>query len=544
MRSVFAFAACVGVLLASGVHRIDGGEPKDPVKGEAKARLKPQAKAAVDGSAKDAKTAPPDSTTPPPPAAAPASTHKIKREVFKVELTLKGTFEAQKMAEVVLRPEVWSNLEVVKVVEHGQTVKAGDVLLQCDTTKIDEEIAELKTKTTVAEIALKLAEENLRTAEATAPLDLKQVERRRQQTEEDLARFLRLDRALSEKTAEHYLKSAERILEYEREELRQLEKMYKADELTEETEEIVLRRQRNAVEAAEFMVERARAARDETIQVDLPRRQEALEQENQRQGLLAAKSKATIPLALEQQRRELAKLKMDRAKDEDRLKKLLADREMLTVRSPLAGVVYHGQFTRGRWSGSESLATSLRRGGSPSKNTVLMTVVGLRPMFVRATVSESDLGKLREGLAASVRPVAFADLKLPGSIARLDKLPAAPDAFDARIDVKLDSGDPRVQSLVPGMSCTVKVVPYSDRRALTAPAKAVFEDELDEDVHFVFVVGKDGKPQKRPVVVGRRAEDKVEIVRGLNENEEILLERPREQEAAASEKSKSEPAKR
>ncbi len=484
----------------------------------------------------------PDAATTPleakaaPQAKSPIATYKIRREAFKVELTLKGTFEARAMSEIVLRPAVWSNLEVVKAVEHGQSVKQGDLLLQCDLTKIDEEIAELKAKTAVAELALKLAEENLRSAEATVPLDLTLVERRRKQAEEDLARFLKLDRALAEKNAQFYLKTAERMLEYEREELRQLEKMYKADELTEETEEIVLRRQRNAVEAAEFMLERARAARDDTIEIDLPRRQEALEQENQRQSILAAKSKLTIPLALEQQRRELAKLKLDRAKDEDRLKKLLADRETLTVRAPSSGVVYYGQFTQGKWSGSEAVAASLRRGGSIQKNTVLMTIVAPRPMFVRASISESDLGKIRQGLAATVRPTAYPDWKLAGSIVRVDSIPTAPEAFGVQIDVKFDTGDPRAASLVPGMACTVKLVPYADRRALVVPAKAVFEDEWDEDSRYVFVLGKDGKPEKRPVVIGKRSEDRVEIVRGLKENEEILLERPQDEEPAPSAK--------
>ena len=38
------------------------------------------------------------------------------------------------------------------------------------------------------------------------------------------------------------VKSADNMLAYEKEELRQLEKMYKADDLVEETEEIVLKR--------------------------------------------------------------------------------------------------------------------------------------------------------------------------------------------------------------------------------------------------------------------------------------------------------------
>ena len=57
------------------------------------------------------------------------------------------------------------------------------------------------------------------------------------------------------------VKKAKDYLEYQKEELRQLEKMYGADDLTEETEEIVLKRQRDAVELAIFSLQRARTSR-------------------------------------------------------------------------------------------------------------------------------------------------------------------------------------------------------------------------------------------------------------------------------------------
>ena len=36
------------------------------------------------------------------------------------------------------------------------------------------------------------------------------------------------------------------------------------------------------------------------------------------------------------------------------------------------------------------------------------------------------------------------------------------------------------------------------------PPKAVFNDELDEEQHYVWLVGKDGKPQKRAVKLGEK----------------------------------------
>jgi len=54
-------------------------------------------------------------------------------------------------------------------------------------------------------------------------------------------------------------------------ELHELEKMYKADDLTEETEEIVLKRQRNSVEFAQFSLDNAKLDSEEMTKVRIPR---------------------------------------------------------------------------------------------------------------------------------------------------------------------------------------------------------------------------------------------------------------------------------
>ncbi|MCR4414833.1 MAG: hypothetical protein NUV77_20645, partial [Thermoguttaceae bacterium] len=272
-----------------------------------------------------------------PVVAEPAAPYLVKREPLQIDVTLRGVFEAQTMAELSVRPEVWQTLEVQRAVEHGAVVKKGDVLIQFDLKKIDEEIADLRLKQAIGELAFKQAEENLKALEASTPLDLKIAERSHTIAHEDREKFVNSDRPMAEKTAKHMLQTAMDNLEYEREELRQLEKMYKADDLTEETEEIVLKRQRNAVKAAEFRLEVAKVNCEETLKLDLPRRAESVEQATARADLTWAKSKVLLPLALSQARRDMERLKMERSKEAEKLKRLEADREALTVKAPIDG---------------------------------------------------------------------------------------------------------------------------------------------------------------------------------------------------------------
>jgi len=113
----------------------------------------PAAKKKADAAAKKAESAKPDpekAETEKPSAEKPASkpkpdTVKVKRGPFRIEVELSGVFEAQKTAEIVLRPKQWSELKVLDAVEHGAAVQRGDVLVTLDMAKIDRQIADLTT---------------------------------------------------------------------------------------------------------------------------------------------------------------------------------------------------------------------------------------------------------------------------------------------------------------------------------------------------------------------------------------------------------------
>src|SRR5436305_6780691 len=55
---------------------------------------------------------------------------KVEVGPIKVEATLKGIVEAQRVAEVPLKPEAWTMpLTIERAIEHGTRVKKGDILL-------------------------------------------------------------------------------------------------------------------------------------------------------------------------------------------------------------------------------------------------------------------------------------------------------------------------------------------------------------------------------------------------------------------------------
>ena len=152
----------------------------------------------------------------------------------------------------MLNPNSWSNFTVLKAVPHGQRVQKGETLVTLDMKEIDEQLQDLEKTIRLNNLALQLADTELESTKTTLPLDLEASAQAKKIADEDLNYFLNINRSFLEESANFSLKNAQQSLEYSEEELKQLEKMYKADDLTEETEEIVLKRARNEVEQGKF----------------------------------------------------------------------------------------------------------------------------------------------------------------------------------------------------------------------------------------------------------------------------------------------------
>ena len=452
------------------------------------------------------------------------ATAKVKKGPFHIDVSLDGVFEAQDQAEVVIHPQEWPLLQVLKAVDHGTPVKQGDLVLALDTEKIDRTITELRADMQLNELAVKQSEAQLAALEKVAPLDTDANQRAERMAKEDWKLYQEVDKPLSVKINEYRLTAAKEQLEYAEEEYRQLEKMYKADDLREETEKIVLRRAKNGVDRAKLSMELAQASYNEAKKLSLPRQDERAKETTERALIDVDLTKASIPLAMTKHRLELEKLQVARTQGEEKLKKLISDREAMIVKAPIDGVVYYGRCVRGKWSALS--VETLHRGALVQPNEVVMTVVQTRPLIIRATVPESQAQRIHPGQTAYVQPVGFVGKDFTAVVHRVGAVPLGGSGFDCQMTVASDAID---HAIMPGMNCEMKLIPYKKSDALTVPLKAVFTDDLEPSKQYVYLVGKDGKPKKRTVKIGERNEKQAEVLEGLTAGEEILTEKPKEE---------------
>lgn len=465
----------------------------------------------------------PDLPTKPTPPATPAPkaapTHTVTRGSLKRTLAVDAVLEAVEMRAVRLEPKAWMDLTVIEAVPHGTRVKAGDVLVRLDTEKLRDQISDLELDAPSAATALELAQAELANLTDATPQRLEAARRSRRVVDEDQDYFEKSGRDRRERSAVFSVKSAEQRLANSTEELKQLEKMYKADDLTEETEEIILKRQKFEVEAAQLGLEQTRATTERELKTMIPRETESLKAQKRDAELALALAEESLPRTLARKKLDVEKQGRDQKKAQKRLAELKADLERLEVRAPINGIVMYGACEGGKWTTGPIVSKKLVPGGKLTPFEVFMTVANPDRLQLKAVVPEAELGKAKTGTPGEAAPVSQPDRKLPVRLEEVDRVPLVTGGFEATLS--LNPSGPA--DLVPGMNCKVTLTDTSKNNVLLAPPQAVF---TEGDRKYAYVVLGEGKSEKRSVQTGEADGKSVEVTEGLSEGDQILLTKP------------------
>ncbi len=184
---------------------------------------------------------------------------------------ISGVLEAVNAEEISADTEQIESLKIKRLVAHGKEVSKGQNVVWFDTEEIDKQINEAKIDLQLSKLKLQDDEFSYKQFLETLALDKTAAERTLENARQDYDNFVQIDRDRQKLNAEFSLKFSRDSLENVMEELEQLEQMYKEDDLTEQSEEIVLKRAKRAVESAQFRLEGAEIQSERTIQQQIPR---------------------------------------------------------------------------------------------------------------------------------------------------------------------------------------------------------------------------------------------------------------------------------
>lgn len=199
-----------------------------------------------------------------------------------------------------------------------------------------------------------------------------------------------------------------------------------------------------------------------------------------------------------EQKLELERIANDQAlaRIETDLKVVRRKRDLMTVRSPVEGVVS---------------AVFVKPGDLIAPGEPVATIIADNRV-IEAKISEENFSGLRIGQHATMRFLSYGPVLYPGQVEKI--LPAA-DPLTQRYMVHLSAEmDPKL--LVPGITGEVNIVVDARDQAIVIPRRALLGRN-------VFVVNR-GRVELRTVEVGFTSLNAVEIVRGVDEGDMVIVE--------------------
>lgn len=451
-------------------------------------------------------------------AETPPETVTADQRPLVVYETLAGVIQSSDTREVKTDFEEWNTLEVTFVLPEGTPVKQGDRLLEFDATELDRAIESARLDVQQQEMAFKSKKLAAEQAQIAYEIDSAANERDMQAAREDYEYYetvLRPDRL---DDLEYSLRSSEYSVEYAREELDQLMKMYNEDELTEESEQIVLKRAQRSLESAERRLKQTRRNVERQRRIEIPREDLRRKDELRKKSLAYEKKKLELEEALQQAKLALAKAEMERVKAQEKLERLEQDRQKMVAHAEIDGVLMYGGCKRGKWTPATASANQeLEAGAKLPVNRVVLTVVNPHRNVVRTEIPEDKLARFEPGTKGTAVLKANPDVRLPVTLAAIGSVPLAGAKFDAVLEFDDES---LPESVRPPLACDVVCQVYQNDSAVMVPKTSVFSD--DGINHYVFL--SDGKRQ--PVKTGFEKDGDVEIVSGLDAGTAILKNKP------------------
>ena len=203
------------------------------------------------------------------------------------------------------------------------------------------------------------------------------------------------------------------------------------------------------------------AQREAELKAALSRREIARSQMTRAEALLA---KGTFTqLDLEQAALDLANAEADVVAAQVSVENARIAVDDTDVRAPISGTVIQKPVERGQVISSPTRDVA---GGSP-----LMQMADLSEVQIRALIDETDIGKVRPGMTASVSVAAYPNQPFPGEVVKVE--PQAVVEQNVTMFAVLVSIDNRDGLLMPGMNAEVEVSIARSNDVVTIPIMAL-----------------------------------------------------------------------
>jgi HlyD family secretion protein len=473
----------------------------------------------------------------------------VRRGDLTISVTESGDIKAVKSTDV--KCEVEGRTAIVNIVPEGtsitaEDVKNGKVLVELDSSKLKESLAQRQIELATAEasqaeakeayeIQVKQNESDVTAAQLKGRFAL--IDMQKYVGEPIADRLVKGPRpgAASRATIVSLLADPNRLGGEAKQKLRELagaitlaesnlqnaiftlewtEKLHK-ERYAAETE---LQRDRLNKQRLEVDQEKAQIAQDLFLRYEFPKQVEKFlsDYEEARRDLERTEARARSQLA--QAKAKLTSADATLTLQKDRLAKVEKQLAACVIKAPSVGQVVYWSSTE-RWSD-----VKIEQGAEVSEGRKIITIPDASEMKVEIKVHETWIDKIAVGQPARITVAAFPGQVFTGRV--LKKAPLAdldnwlnPDLKAYVTDVGIEGAH---DALKTGMTGKVEITIQELHGVLYVPIQSVVSVG---ETKACYVPGSG--PEKRPVQTGLFNDNFVEIKSGLEEGEQVLLNPPR-----------------
>ena len=156
-----------------------------------------------------------------------------------------------------------------------------------------------------------------------------------------------------------------------------------------------------------------------------------------------------------------------------------------------------------------------------ANGTLVFTLGDIDKVFVRGKVDEVDIGRVRLGQPASITTETFRDRVFQGRVTQISPIGVDKDNVTT-FEVKVSIDNPG-KELKANMTANAEIILEEFPNSVLVPEAAVFYDERhNASVNLLDSSAKSGR-KRVPVAVGVGNGTKMQIVRGVNAGDKVVL---------------------
>ncbi|WP_164101776.1 efflux RND transporter periplasmic adaptor subunit [Candidatus Laterigemmans baculatus] len=455
--------------------------------------------------------------------------HEVRRGDMKVSVIERGNLESQQNIEVycgvedVQRDSI-NGTPIIWIIPNGSSVKKGDLLVEIESTPMREELDEQILETEESRNVAFQAESNYQnqvvqneTAEADARLkvELAKLELAMFQDPDSGTHKLAVDEIeRSIEDVNNEILSAQAALELQNDDLRGIETLFRLgyanrnelrrSELSYMQAEGKYAASLNKLRTHQSSLEKTRnyVRRMELLSLEgaLQTAERNLEQVIRNNEVKLAQAKSVLNARTESLK-----------KDEERLARYQSQLEACKIYSPADGMIAY----------ASSRNDDIREGAAVRYRQHLLSLPSLNRMQVRTAVHESVLDQLNTGLPAKITVDAFPDRSYDGEVQSIAVLPDQNSwrGSDTKVYETVVTIDTEVSQIKPGMTAVCEIEIESIEDAVLVPIQSLIERD-----GRTWVMARSGESiVPREVSVGRENDSQVQILRGLEEGDQVAL---------------------